>query len=180
MKKMERWAALTQVVLQGEKTLGASGHTLIQKLFYLLQEAKDYPLGYRFKLYHYGPYCAELWGDLNTLAELGYLTIQPKGNGQGYQITTTDLGRELVREYRAGFEGLGSMVDELLALLGGEPVRRLETLATTFYVCKDWRQKGITPKDERVIASVRNLKPHLTEQEVAVALVDLARAGLLH
>jgi len=179
VKKMDRLAALTYVVDQGEKRLGSAGHTLIQKLFYLLQEAKNFPLGYKFRLYYYGPYCAELWGDLNTLAELGYLNIQAKSNGFGYEINVTADGKELINSYHDFLANARDKIEDLLALLGREPVKRLEVLDTTFYVFNDWKKKGIQPEDGKVIASLQNLKPHLKEEEIKTALKDLREGFLL-
>lgn len=179
VKKMDRLAALTYVVEQGEKRLSSAGHTLIQKLFYLLQEAKKFPLGYKFRLYYYGPYCAELWGDLNTLAELGYLSIQAKSNGFGYEINVTADGKELINSHHVFLANARDKIEDLLALLGGEPVKRLEVLATAFYVFNDWKKKGIQPGDGEVIASLQNLKPHLKEDEIKTALKDLREGCFL-
>ncbi|MBC7106883.1 MAG: hypothetical protein H5T97_13210, partial [Firmicutes bacterium] len=159
--------------------VAAPGHTLVQKLVYLLQEAEGLPFGYRFRLYYYGPYCAELWGDLNTLAELGYLTVEAKEGGWGYEIATTDLGRELVAEYQGFLAQFGPRIGAVLELLGGEPVRRLEVLATTFYVFRDRERKGLDTRDSFLIDGVRDLKPHLRPEEVSRALDQLRSRGLL-
>ncbi|NLU51081.1 MAG: hypothetical protein GXX09_11940 [Syntrophomonadaceae bacterium] len=175
---MNRLLALVYVVTRGQEKMGAVGHTLVQKLFYLLQAGKKVPLGYKFRLYHYGPYCHELWGDLNVLEEYGYLSIKTKSNGFGYEITATDTGRAAVEENRDVEADLQDQVQELLELLGGEPVRKLEALATTHYVCNDWGEKGVNASKEQVIASVLNLKPHLHRSEVEVALTTLEEKGL--
>jgi uncharacterized protein YwgA len=179
VKKMDRLAVLIYVVYEGEKSLNSAGHTLIQKLFYLLQEAKNFPLGYKFRLHYYGPYCAELWGDLNTLAELGYLNIQAKSNGFGYEINVTPAGRDLIDERHNFLTDLKGKVRDLLTLLEGEPVRRLEVLASTFYVINDWKKKGIQPAEDGVIASLQDLKPHLKEEEIKASLNDLHKKCLI-
>jgi len=170
VKKMDRLAVLIYVVHEGEKRLSSVGHTLIQKFFYLLHEAKNFPLGYKFRLYYYGPYCAELWGDLNTLAELGYLNIQAKSNGFGYEINVTVDGKELINSHHDFLANARDKIEDLLTILEGEPVRRLEDLATAFYVFNDWKKKGIQSGDGEVIASLQNLKPHLKEEEIKAAL----------
>ncbi|NPV93447.1 MAG: hypothetical protein HPY50_22045 [Firmicutes bacterium] len=178
---MERLLILIKVVIKGQERIGAVGHTLVQKLIYLLQAGKAIPLGYKFRLYHYGPYCAELWGDLNSLKEYGFLSIIPKPNGLGYDITVTTEGKR----WLAGMEGnqpseigLEEKVEDLLDLIGGEPVRKLEVLATTHYVCSDWKRKGILSTDENIIASVLNLKPHLTASEIESAIKILKEKNL--
>lgn len=179
MKRLEKWAALTFVVAEGQRRLGAMGHTLIQKLFYLLQAAEGVQLGYRFHLYYYGPYCAELWGDLNTLADQGYLSIASNADGLGYRITATDKSQHLVEQYRSSLVELGDKIQQLLDLLGGKPVRSLETMATTFYVYKDWREKGVDAQDSKVVAAVKDLKPHLSEEEIRFGIQTLKKAGFI-
>ena len=57
-----KWTILTLIVKDGMTHKVRVGHTLIQKVVYLLQNALDVDVGYNFKLYHYGPYSEELWG----------------------------------------------------------------------------------------------------------------------
>ena len=193
LRTIERIKLLLTVVDLGQTKIGPVGHTLIQKLVYLLQAAKGVPLGYKFKLYYYGPYCKELWGELNNLEEYGFVAIASKVGGWGYDISLTPKGREwLANETDNTDEAAGKVspnndfrkeIEELLELLGGEPVRRLEALTTVHYIYSDWKRKGLGFSDDenqkKLIESVKNLKPHLEEDEIELAYKTLEEKALL-
>ena len=48
-----------------QDTPGSLGKTVMQKLIYLMQEAKGVPCGYEYRFYNYGPYASELSRDLS-------------------------------------------------------------------------------------------------------------------
>lgn len=168
MENAQRMTVLIYVVKSGQEKVKAVGHTLIQKLFYLLQTGKGIPLGYKFRLYHYGPYCSELWGDLNSLRDYGYVSIGTNEAGLGYEITVTPEGERYLADHRASPE-VEEKVRELLDLLGGQPVRRLEALATAHFVYQDIKAEGHHPDEAEVVGHVLRLKPHLSEHEVREA-----------
>ena len=60
VSRIEQLALLVFSIKEGVKCLGKVGHTLLQKLFYLLQYGEGVMLGYKYKLYYYGPYCQDL------------------------------------------------------------------------------------------------------------------------
>lgn len=170
----QRMAILVYVVLHTQEKVKTVGHTLVQKLFYLLQSGKGVPLGYKFRLYHYGPYCSELWGDLNSLGEYGYLTISANEAGFGYEITVTPEGREFLSRFDE-FEEIQEKVHELVEILGGQPVRRLEALATAHFIYQDGRKQGRLTTEDEVVSGVLKLKPHLKEEEVRDAFRQIER-----
>ena len=154
------------------------GHTLLQKLFYFLEHAEGIDLGYRYRLYHYGPYCHELWADLSYLEDIGAVAVIGGPNGFGYHIYPEE---EVETLQRFADEELRKEVNSLLDFLGHRPVRELECLATTHYVYKELQ---LTKKDpaaawEAVVKGVRALKPHLSEDEVRAAWQALREKGML-
>ncbi|MCL4424003.1 MAG: hypothetical protein M1299_07615 [Firmicutes bacterium] len=175
MIQMQRYSALLYTVQAGQGKFGRVGHTLIQKLFYLLIYGKNVPLGYKFKLYYYGPYCAEIWGDLNTIKDYGLISIQPKPDGFGYDIAPGNKTWPSLKEFASA---IAPKIDELLDLLGGQHVRMLEVLATTHYVYTDWKKRDFEPSPDSVAESVVALKPHLTVEEAKQALALLKREKL--
>ena len=85
MNRIKRLAVLVFTLKKGKST-GVVGHTLMQKLFYLLQCGEGVELGYKYKLHYYGPYSRELWSDLNLLANEKVVNIEANPNGYGYKI----------------------------------------------------------------------------------------------
>ena len=53
-----------ELAIRLEGTSPQFGKTAFMKMAYLLQELYEVPLGYRFSLYTYGPYSAEVLADL--------------------------------------------------------------------------------------------------------------------
>src|SRR6266850_259581 len=66
----------------------ALGKTAMQKLIYLMQELHRVPVGYRFRLYTYGPYSSDLAEDLTYVEYLGGLTIHYEPAQNTYKIRT--------------------------------------------------------------------------------------------
>ncbi|MDH7574114.1 MAG: hypothetical protein QHH27_11355, partial [Clostridia bacterium] len=153
-------------------------HTLLQKLFYFLEYARGKELGYRYRLYHYGPYCPEVWADLSYLEDIGAVAVVGGPNGFGYHIHPQGAIQALLRFTD---EDLKKEVNSLLDFLGRRPVRELECLATTHYVYKElqFTQNEPPPTWEAVVKGVRALKPHLSEAEVQAAWMALQGQGLV-
>src|SRR5437867_991119 len=63
-------ALLTLTLLEASKVVndtgGVIGRTTLQKMMYFLQVV-GVPMGYRFEIHHYGPYCDEISRDVEWL-----------------------------------------------------------------------------------------------------------------
>lgn len=175
---LKRLGTLLYVVRKGEEKFDYVGHTLLQKLVYLLEEAEGVDLGYRYKMYHYGPYCAEVWGDLNYLEDVDAVRIFASPDGYGYRIIANPGEPELEELDAYVGDDIKAKVEKLLSILGDKPVRSLECVATTHYA-----YRFLLPEENRSFASlekvVRDLKPHLKKEEVAEAFDVLKSSGLL-
>jgi len=180
VSRVEQLASLVYTIKEGVESLGKVGHTLLQKLFYLLQHGEGVMLGYKYKLYYYGPYCQDLWSDLHILHSEDLINIEPSPDGFGYII---GLGNETGR-----INSLEKLVKDetrekakkLLSLLGGEPVKSLESLATTHYVYSDLRRnKSKDFSKKLVVEKVLALKPHLNESDVQRAIQILEENDLV-
>lgn len=178
INQLQRYAALVYAIRKGQDKYGRVGHTLIQKLFYLLTSGRKLALGYRFKLYFYGPYCPELWGDLTFLNSHGVISIRPTSKGFGYDIAPTGKEWKSLASDSKDFTLITQQIDSLLDFLGGHQVKTLEALTTTHYVYNDYKKKGILPEPWLIARSVVALKPHLAECECLDALAALKKEGL--
>ncbi|MDP3050450.1 MAG: hypothetical protein Q8N20_03775 [Eubacteriales bacterium] len=177
--RMEQLGSLVYTVHEGEKRLGKVGHTLLQKLFYLLQYGEGVELGYKYSLHYYGPYCRELWSDLNLLDSHGVVKVDASSNGFGYRI-----GYGKNQTAAADLEGfvnpaVKEKVEKLLSLLGGEPVTTLEKLATTHFVLGELNRRGKVYSEETVVSVVQALKPHLGPVDVTDAITTLKKHQLI-
>lgn len=173
---IDKQAVLVYTVKKGEEKINELGHTLLQKLFYLLQHAEGVSLGYKFKLHYYGPYSPELWSDLNHLSSSNMLSVTADPRGFGYKISTTSSSDRILEYYNYDYD---ESIDKLLELLGDQPVRVLESLATTHYVYADVKLKNGDFKKECIINKVIALKPHLGKDEVAKSIEMLDKNSLI-
>lgn len=77
-----RLAAISYVVSAKQDV----GKTKLQKLLYFAQEVVGVPLGYAFRLHHFGPYSFDLDDDLVRMKLAGNVSIEPDGQGYGYHV----------------------------------------------------------------------------------------------
>ena len=64
------------------------GRTALMKLLFLLTTIKSVPLGYRFRMYNYGPFDSEVLSDIDYAARLEALSVDMVRykNGYAYNI----------------------------------------------------------------------------------------------
>ena len=55
------------------------------KLLFLLTTIKDVPLGYRFRMYNYGPFDSEVLSDIDYAARLDALSVDMERYVNGYE-----------------------------------------------------------------------------------------------
>jgi len=176
VNRIKQLATLAYVVAVGEKKLGMMGHTLLQKLFYLLQHGEGVNLGYKFKLHYYGPYCEDLWSDLNYLDDQNVVKVIPSESGYGYEITSGSASDDILKRFDSS---LAPKIEKMLDLLGNEPVRRLEALATTHFVYRELQNRGQAGEQSLVVKKVLSLKPHLSTTVIEESLQILQDNRLL-
>jgi hypothetical protein len=176
--RIARLAVVAEIVRLGDKRIGRVGHTLVQKLAYLLQDALGVKLDYWFKMHLHGPYSADLWGDLTSLRDYDAISIDPDPTGYGYRITPGPALADVRGNHEAELRAVAPKIERLLKLLGHAPVRQLEILATAHFVNSSLKRRGKRADAESVTESVVALKPHLSSDEVDRGYRELVSAGL--
>ena len=172
----DRWAIIITTVLEGSERNIRVGHTLVQKTLYLLQAANDVDVGYNFKLYHYGPYSDELWGELRLLSDIDALKVTPDAGGYGYWISPGD--EETYRMILGQSPNVESAkIGLMLDLIGHWDAKELELVATTHFMYSKVVQKTGIGDDELVKTHVTHLKPHFVKEQVDSALDFLREQG---
>jgi hypothetical protein len=136
------------------------GRTALMKFAYFLQELKGVGLGYRFSIYTYGPYDAQVLEDLKVAQLKGKVATQTVryATGTGQEIKPApqmgDATATAVEpEVQAAIE---SIVDEF----GGKSAVGLEMASTILFVARAKSRDG-APSAEDVAAEVKVLKPRL-------------------
>lgn len=150
----ERWEPICEAVAALNRASGSTTRTHIQKLCYFSNRWGIRPLPHRFVLHHHGPYSFDLDRDLLRMEAFGILDVRPDAKGYGARYSVADV--------RASDD-----IDALAAWLGPKTTRDLEALATCEFFAEQEKD------EEAIVRRVREVKPHLGEDEVREALREV-------
>lgn len=148
------------------------GKIQLQKLAYFLQESYGIPLGYTFRMHHYGPYSRELDDDLLKLRLMGFIDMQAAISGYGFHVTKLCDAEPGWAKALARYE---SQLSDAIAKLGDLPASLLEIQATIHYVS----QLVEGASSDEVVKIVHSLKPKFLPEHIATALEQLRNLSLL-
>lgn len=145
----------------------------MMKYAYLLQTLRGVPLGYRFRLYNYGPYDEDVLTDVRMATNSGMLksTFVTYNNGYGYEF---ELGEQF-GDNEADVATTVAKYDEdiswLMDKFGDESAARLELISTIFFaICDKTRQRE---KDE-LVGVVHEIKPHFSKETIGSTIDELS------
>ncbi len=163
--QLERVATIGEITRRFPSKIGRTG---LMKCLYFLEVIRGVPLGYSFRLYTYGPFDSGVLDDLRYAEALDVVTSTPVyfSGGYGYEIESSDrnedlIGRseEFVKKYRAD-------VDWVIDMFASKSAASLEILSTLIYVERESREANVPVSVEKIVASVRDIKPHHSEENI--------------
>jgi uncharacterized protein YwgA len=139
------------------------GRTTLMKFAYLLQVIRKVPLGYRFRLYNYGPYDQQVLADAreaeaNDLLQSKLVTF-PKG-GYGYEFLPSEESAKIHSEAVSQCE---NDITWVLDQFGEESASRLELISTLVFACCG--ESGRLDKSQ-LVDRVHEIKPHFTKMQI--------------
>ncbi len=157
-----RMGILTTLVKRAPKP---PGRTALMKFAYLLQTIRGIPLGYRFRLYNYGPYDEQVLADARSAESNGWLTSQlvTYQSGYGYEFEASEdfHGDEISLSDVS--QDCEEGIDWVIEQFGDESASRLELISTlVFALCDKDRRR----ENEELIARVHEIKPHFSIEEI--------------
>src|SRR5439155_5171044 len=137
---------------------GYLGRTAIQKVVYFLQ-VLNVPMRYRFDVYHYGPFCASILGDLEWLIADEVVAESSPDPGKYSKYTPGPTCDELIAKHAAKLKECEETVKSTVkALLPLKP-DHLELIATLDYAFREAKATaGTKPAKQKVIARFREFK----------------------
>lgn len=150
----------------------APGKTSIQKIVYFLQEGLSLPLGYHFKMHYYGPYSEKLDRNLAVADAMGRVDITLNPDGFGYNIF---LGEYYVDDAEHSFH-MDDDVVNMIRRLSDLPLLDLELWATVHFI----QSLRPTWDREKVVDTVRRLKPKFEEERIDAAYQSIVDMGLFN
>lgn len=147
------------------------GKTFIQKGIYILQEGLQENLGYKFKIYIYGPYSEDLASDIDSLEYMKLIRVNYDPDGYGYIIETTPKAKKFLG--RIGNSISIDKINRIIDLLEGESVKKMELLGTLLYFSK------LTTKEEEIRMLATKVKPHFSQEQITEGINLLRKESLI-
>ena len=157
------------------------GRTALMKLMYFLQELKEVPLGYDFRLYTYGPFDSEVLSDLGTATNLNTVVektvIYPRG--YGYEITGGKHAERLSDELQLNNAKLAEQIDAVVEEFGSFGAAELELQSTIVFVDREFVCGGSPALVSAVVERIQQIKPHFDEKTILDRVTGMQRKGWL-
>lgn len=160
---------------------GKIGRTALMKFMYFLQILRKVQLGYRFTLYSYGPFDANVLWDLSVAESLGAVrseTVFYPG-GYGYEIRTAEKSEWLQKRSAKFVDDHKKDVRWVTKEFGNYTSAQLELLSTIIYADREAAEAKKKPGLRALARQVHEIKPHFSETEIVTFAEKLAHDKLL-
>ncbi len=150
------------------------GKTSLQKIIYILQEVYQVNVGYKFILYNYGPYSADLATDLEYIAALNGVDVSWVNTG-GYRIKPDSDVDTFIEKSKDFLDKHKNDIDKAIETFGNLSAKELELRATIIYFVNDC---GIR-EDSEVTDKIHQLKPYFKEDKIRSTIEELKSLGVI-
>ncbi|MCC5874938.1 MAG: hypothetical protein JJU11_01845 [Candidatus Sumerlaeia bacterium] len=128
---------------------GFLGRTALQKIMYFLVR-KGVPLPYGFEIYHYGPFCSEIYHDVECLQAEG--VVQDRGPSERYWNYTPGPRMDLlILQFEKELSPYLDSIQEVAALFADLRPEVLELIATLDYIFQDEQARQGKPPEKLVV-----------------------------
>lgn len=169
---MERLSnnAITLKLLDSLRAHGSwSGETHLQKAAYLLKEMYKVPLSNEFVLYKHGPFSFDLREELAQLRTARQIQVEPQPAPFGPKLGFSSVGENLLQRLQHRWQPYKDQIVQVANWLSGYGVKKLEQLATAWYVVSE------SPSGDRVAWQNRlqEIKPHVGEEDAQAAIAEV-------
>jgi hypothetical protein len=159
--------------------VGIFGKTHVQKLVYFLQELFGGESEYEFTLYTYGPFSANLMGDLDVADGLGVISLEYLPQAGAYNIVP---GPQLAKAQTRAADYLDrhrDAIQKAIQEFGGLRARELELRATIVFADREAAREGAALPREQLVDRVHAIKPHFSVNTVEQAVDELRSHGFV-
>lgn len=158
---------------------GYVGRTAMQKILYFLQRS-GVPLPYQFELYNYGPFCSDIYTDVEYLMADG--AVMDKSDKPRYSnYGPTDKAAELVSLHAAEVSPYTERIKKVVEVLVPLKPNHMELIATLDYLYQQELAKNPDgPVKDAVVERFLQVKgeKHGNKSEVEQKYENLEKAGL--
>lgn len=153
---------------------GYLGRTALQKIMYFLTR-RGIPLPYRFEIYHYGPFCSDIYHDVDCLQADEVVVDKAQGTGKYWNYApgpNTDVLIELYGDEMAEYE---DVIDEVINIFADLSPNALELIATLDYIYQDEkaRRRDGLPEKQAVVERFIQVKKDKFPLEMVNEMYDV-------
>ena len=149
------------------------GRTAMMKYAYLLQTLQGVPLGYRFRLYNYGPYDEDVLTDVRMATNAGTLksTLVTYSKGYGYEFELGEQFEKSEGNIATAVADYEQEINWLMDEFGDESAARLELISTIFFaLCDKTRRR----EKKELVNVVHEIKPHFSKETIDTTIDELS------
>ena len=171
-RKTDQYALVAFLIDQAAQANQELGKKALQKKVHLIQELGGVDSGYRFSFHTYGPYSANLAGDLDVIANSGGASIRYDSSGNRYRIGTGESTSRIVEMGKDFIEAIRPAIEKVLDTFGRRSAKGLELVSTIAYLHRHLPEEEFLD-NERLAERVKNLKPKHSTAEVGMAIEEV-------
>jgi uncharacterized protein YwgA len=147
------------------------GKTATMKFIYLLQQVYKVSLGYSFGIYTYGPYSAEVMGDVDFAENIGLVKIE--FSPPGYDIKPLQESKEPLESE------IEEIIDKMFKHFGKKSPKELELLTTIIYLYNNYDKNNWDKDIESISTDVKGIKPYFTKNQIKSVYTELQKNDIL-
>ena len=127
------------------------------------------PLGNAFVLYKQGPFSFDLRDELAQLRTAGQIQVEPQPAPFGHKLGLSGVGEKLLKRLQYRWEPYKESIDQVAQWLSGYRVKKLEQLATAWYVVSELPQGDLSAW----LHHLQEVKPHVSEDDAQAAIAEV-------
>jgi len=154
------------------------GKTAVMKMVFILQHVFNMSLGYSFDIYTYGPYAAEVSGELDALIYEGFIEADEYmfNNSLGYALKISEKGQ--ASKGVLPFDD-DEKISRVVNKFGKKKAKELELDSTIIFTRNRYIKNKWGDEKDEIIKDVHVIKPHFTTQAIRNAYDNLKNDGML-
>ena len=159
---------------------GYLGRTALQKIMYFIVR-KGVPLPYQFEIYNYGPFCSDIYPDVECLERNKVLVDNSNNLGTYWDYAPGENIDELLDQYRSDLEEYEDTINEVVQVFADLRPDTLELIATLDYLYQDEKaRKGAHPEKPKVVERFLQVKEKFSRETVEKAYDTLLKLGIFN
>ena len=173
----ERYALIAEIIRRCDAQRITLGKTALQKMIFLLQRVFGVDCDYTYTLYTYGPYCAEVAGDLDIVEGFRGAEITHGSSFGGYEIRPGPAASDLIQRGYDFIQRVSAALDKLISDYGRATAKELELRSTIVFLSEPEGDR------QKLVDRVYDVKPHFSKAQIDAArkeLDDKGYLGLVH